>query len=151
MAGTIEAALVDIYLWLKAGHLIFAIFWIAGLFMLSRYLVYHHGVAVGSSEDEAWIAREARLKRIILLPSIIVVWVLGLSLAYTVGAFSMGWFHAKLLILLLLSAYHGWLSKTAKAYARGERPLGEKALRWLNEIPSVAVIIIVILAVVRPF
>ncbi len=151
MDGTIEAALVDLYLWLKAGHLIFAIFWIAGLFMLPRFFVYHHAVAPGSAEDAAWIEREARLKKIILLPSIILVWIFGLFLAYTIGAFSMGWFHAKFLVLLILSGYHGWMAATARKLAKGERPLSENKLRFLNEAPGVAVIIIVILAVVKPF
>lgn len=151
MLGTIEAVLADLYLWLKAGHLIFAIFWIAGLFMLPRFFVYHHAALVGSPEDAAWIEREKRLKRIILLPSIIVLWVLGLTLAMTVDAFSMGWFHAKFLILLILSGFHGWMSAVAKKLAKGERPLSEKTLRIVNEVPSIAVILIVILAVVRPF
>lgn len=140
-----------IYLWLKAGHIIFVIFWMAGLFMLPRMFVYHQEVPEGSEEAVRYAEREQRLLKIILLPSIIVVWVLGLALAMTTGAFSQGWFHAKLLLVLLLSAYHGWLASYAKKLARGERSLDGKTLRLLNEVPGLAAALIVVLVVVKPF
>ena len=146
-----ESALAMTYLWLKAGHIVFVIFWMAGLFMLPRYFVYHQEAAAGSPEEALWIEREAKLRKIILLPSIIVVWVLGLALAMTTGAFSEGWFHAKLLLVLLLSGYHGYLVAYGKKLARGERPLTGKKLRLLNEIPGIAAALIVVLVVVRPF
>ena len=139
------------YAWLKAGHIIFVIFWIAGLFMLPRYFVYHQEAAPGSPEEARWIDREAKLRKIILTPSLIVVWLLGLALAYTVGAFSQGWFHAKLLLVILLSGYHGWLVSYARKLARGERPMSGRALRLLNEVPGLAAALIVVLAVVKPF
>jgi putative membrane protein len=139
------------YLWLKAGHIIFAIFWMAGLFMLPRYFVYHQEADPDSPENAVWIEREAKLRKIILTPSLILVWVLGLAVAYTHGWWSAGWFHAKLLILLLLSGYHGWLVSYAKKLARGERALTGKRLRLLNEVPGIAAAAIVILAVVKPF
>lgn len=140
-----------LYFWLKAGHIIFVIFWMAGLFMLPRLFVYHQETAPDSPDNALWVDRERKLLRIILLPSIIVVWILGLALAGGVGAFSQGWFHAKLLLVLLLSGYHGYLSAYAKKLARGERPLSGKALRLINEVPGIAVVVIVILAVVKPF
>lgn len=139
------------YLWLKAGHLIFVIFWIAGLFMLPRYFVYHQEAPVGSPEESEWIGRERKLLKIILLPSIVAVWVFGLALAFAIGAWDQGWFHAKLLLVLALSGYHGWLAGYAKKLARGERPLEGKSLRMLNEVPGVAAALIVVLAVVKPF
>lgn len=140
------------YLWLKAGHIIFVIFWMAGLFMLPRFFVYHQEDGPpGSEADKIWIERERRLVKIILLPSIIVVWVLGLALAMSTGAFSQGWFHAKLLLVILLSGYHGYLSAYAKQLARGERPLEGKKLRLLNEVPGLAAALIVVLAIARPF
>ncbi|MGV2494642.1 CopD family protein [Pelagerythrobacter aerophilus] len=139
------------YYWLKAGHLIFVIFWMAGLFMLPRFFVYHQESAPGSVEDAAWIERERRLLKIILMPSIVVVWVLGLLLAFTVDAWSQGWFHAKLLLVLALSGYHGWMAAYAKKLARGERPLEGRKLRLLNEVPGIAVALIVVLVIVRPF
>ena len=146
-----ESVLAVTYVWLKAGHIIFVIFWIAGLFMLPRFFVYHQEAAPDSPEAALWVERERRLLRIILDPSIAVVWVLGIALAFTVDAWSQGWFHAKLALVLLLSGYHGWLAGYAKKLARGERPLDGKALRLLNEVPGIAVALIVILVIVRPF
>ena len=139
------------YFWLKAGHIIFVIFWMAGLFMLPRLFVYHQEAPEGSEEAARYVERERRLLKIILLPSIIVVWVLGLMLAMTTGAFSQGWFHAKLLFVLALSGYHGWLSAYAKKLARGERSMDGKTLRLLNEVPGLAAVVIVILVVIKPF
>ncbi|WOF45666.1 CopD family protein (plasmid) [Sphingopyxis indica] len=137
-------------LWVKAAHIIFVIFFIAGLFMMPRFFVYHHQCPVGSEEDKKWIEREDRLRRIILNPSIILVWVLGLMLAFNGDYWREGWFHAKIFFVLLLSAYHGWAVGYAKKLAKGERRLSEKQLRLLNEIPGIAAAIIVILVVVRP-
>lgn len=139
------------YLWLKAGHIIFVIFWMAGLFMLPRYYVYHQEAEPGSPEEARWIDREAKLRKIILTPSLIVVWLLGLALALSTGAFSQGWFHAKLLLVLALSGYHGWLVSYGGKLVRGERALSGKRLRLLNEVPGVAAALIVVLVVVRPF
>ena len=86
------------YLWVKAAHVTFVIFWLAGLFLLPRFYVYHHGTPVGSPEDRAWIERESRVRSIILTPAMIVVWVLGLMLAFNVDAWGQRWFHAKLLL-----------------------------------------------------
>lgn len=150
-----ESALAMTYLWLKAGHLIFVIFWMAGLFMLPRYLVYHQetldGAGPGSAEDLLWKERTQRLVRIILTPSIVVVWVLGILLATTANLWGEPWLHAKLLLVLLLSGYHGWMAGYAKKLARGERALSGKQLRLLNEVPGLAAALIVVLVIVRPF
>ena len=138
-------------LWVKAAHIIFVIFWMAGMFMLPRFFVYHQESAPGSPEDIRWIERETRLRRIIINPSMIVVWVLGLSLALNIGAFLQGWFLVKLAAVVALSGYHGWMVGYAKKLAKGERPLPDRTLRLLNEVPGVAAAVIVILAVVRPF
>ena len=139
------------YLWLKAGHIIFVIFWMAGLFMLPRYFVYHQEAATDSPENAVWIDRERKLLKIILWPSLVVVWVLGLLLAMTTGAFAQHWFHVKLALVLALSAYHVWLAGYAAALARGERKLTGRRLRMLNEVPGIAAALIVVLVVVRPF
>ena len=139
------------YLWLKAGHIIFVIFWMAGLFMLPRYFVYHQEAASGSPEEALWLDREAKLLRIILWPSLVVTWLLGLSLAYSTGAFAQGWFHAKFALVLALTAYHVWLSGYHASLKRGERRLNGKRLRLLNEVPGLAAALIVILVVVKPF
>ena len=139
------------YLWLKAGHIIFVIFWMAGLFMLPRYFVYHQEAAPGSPEEALWLDREAKLLRIILWPSLAVTWLLGLSLAYSTGAFAQGWFHAKFALVLALSAYHVWLAGYHASLKRDERRLTGKQLRLLNEVPGLAAALIVILVVVKPF
>ncbi|GGC04317.1 membrane protein [Novosphingobium endophyticum] len=146
-----EQILQTTYLWLKAGHVIFVIFWMAGLFMLPRYYVYHQEAPAGSEEETRWIDRENKLRKIILTPSLIMVWVFGIALATAMGFWSSGWLHAKLLFVLGLSAYHGWLVSYGKKLAKGQRPLTGKKLRLLNEVPGLAVAVIVVLAVVKPF
>lgn len=146
-----QETLAMLYLWLKAGHVIFVIFWMAGLFMLPRYFVYHQEAERGSAEEARWIDREAKIRNIILTPSMILTWVFGVATALAIGAFSEGWLHAKLLFVIALSGYHGWLVSYGKKLARGERPVSGKKLRLLNEIPGLAVVIIVILVVVKPF
>ena len=139
------------YFWLKAGHIIFVVFWMAGLFMLTRLFVYHKEVEPDSPENAKWIDRERKLLRIILMPSIGVVWMLGIALAFALGAWGQGWLYAKLALVIGLSAYHGYLRGYAGKLARGERPLSGKQLRLLNEVPGIAVALIVILVVVKPF
>jgi putative membrane protein len=139
------------YLWVKAAHLTFVIFWLAGLFMLPRFYVYHQEAAVGSPEDRAWIERETRVRSIILTPAMLVVWILGLMLAFDIGAWGQGWFTAKLGLVVALSAYQGWLGVYGKTLANGERPLSGGAVRIINEIPGIAAALIVVLVIVRPF
>ena len=142
------------YTWVLAAHIIFVIFWVAGLFMMPRYLVYHQET-LGTPEAANWIDREAKLRRIILTPALVVVWLLGLSLAVhdglLAGAPGLGWLHAKLLLVLLLSGYHGWAVGYSKRLARGEGRLSGRALRLVNEVPALMVVAIVVLAVVKPF
>jgi len=142
------------YLWVKAAHIIFVIFWMAGLFLLPRYLV-HHQEALGTPQADEWSVREAKLRAMILGPSIGLVWLLGLSLAANDGLFDgqpgLGWLHAKLLLVLLLSGYHGWAVGYSKKLGKGQGNLAPRTLRLLNEVPALAVILIVVLAVVKPF
>lgn len=139
------------YPWVKAAHVTFIIFWIAGLFIVPRYYVHHHETTPGSAEDRAWTEREDRARTIILAPAMVLSWLLGLALALNLGAFSEGWFHAKLLLVILLSGYHGWVVSFGKKLAAGKRPLQGRTLRLLNEVPALFTILIVILVIVRPF
>ncbi|MBB3764795.1 CopD family protein [Sphingomicrobium lutaoense] len=139
------------YPWVKAAHVIFIIFWIAGLFIVPRYYVHHHATTPGSAEDRAWIEREDRARTIILTPAMLISWALGLSLAFHLGAFAEGWFHAKFLLVILLTGYQGWVSAFGKKLARGERPLEGRSLRIMNEVPGIFTVLIVILVIVRPF
>lgn len=138
-------------LWVKAAHVVFVIFLMAGLFMLPRFFVYHQECEAGSAEDAKWIAREKKLIRIILNPSLILVWILGIALATSLGVWDQAWLHAKLLLVLVLSGYHGWATGYARKLANGSRPMGNRNLRLMNEVPGVAVAIIVILVVAKPF
>ena len=146
-----QDVLVLMYPWLKAGHIIFVIFWMAGLFILPRQLVYMHAAARGSPEEALWAKRTATLRKMILSPSIGLVWLLGLALAFAIDAWGQGWFYAKFALVVALSGYHGWMVGLSKKMAAGERPLAEKQLRLLNEVPAIAVALIVVLVVVRPF
>ena len=139
------------YLWLKAGHIIFMVFWMAGLFMLPRQMIYLHPATEGSAEAGLWGKRMGLLRKVILTPSLIVVWALGLALAITVGAWDQGWFHAKLLFVVLLTAFHGIMVGRSKKMAVGERPMTEKQLRIWGEFPGIVLAIIVVLVVVKPF
>jgi len=143
--------LATIYYWLKAGHIVFVVFWMAGLFMLPRLFVYHQECDPDSPDNTLWIERERKLIKIILLPSIGVVWALGLALSVAVDAWSQGWFYAKLALVVGLSIYNSYLTWYAEQLAKGERKLTGKKLRLLNEVPGVAVALIVILVVIKPF
>jgi putative membrane protein len=138
------------YLWVKALHVILVIFWMAGLFILPRYLVHQAGEAPGSPEDRKWVDRIARCKRVILTPSLILVWIVGLALVANHGLAGAGWLHIKLTLALMLSGYHGWMSAVAKRMARGDRATAEKTLRYWNEVPALFTILIVTLAIVKP-
>ena len=119
---------------------------------MKAYLAaYREAIEILRKDDAVWVEREQKLLRIILWPSLIAAWVLGLALAASIGAFGQGWFHAKLALVLGLTAYHVWLAGYAAALARGERKLTGKQLRMLNEIPGVAAALIVVLVIVKPF
>lgn len=143
------------YLWIKAAHVVFVIFWMAGLFMLPRYLVYHQEGLGDRSEEARWTKREGVLRRMILTPSLVIVWVLGLLLAAQRGLFDgtpgLGWLHAKLFVVVLLSGYHGWAVGYARKLSRGTATLTGKQLRLINEVPALATVLIVVLVIVQPF
>ena len=141
----------DAYLWIKAAHVVFVIFWIAGLFMLPRYYVYHQESAPGSDEEARWIDREKKLRSIILTPAMILVWILGITLATMGQWWAAGWLGTKLLLVLGLSGYHGYMIGYGRRLARGERPMSGRALRLMNEVPGIVAAVIVILVVVKPF
>ena len=139
------------YEWLKAFHIIAVIAWMAGMFYLPRLFVYHVAADVGSIQSETFKVMERRLLRFIINPAMILTWVLGLWLAWEGGWFKMPWLHAKLLLVLLMSGVHGVLSRHMKDFAADKRRKSAKFYRILNEIPTILMVLIVILVVVKPF
>lgn len=139
------------YLWVKAAHVTFVIFWIAGLIIVPRYYVHHQATTPGSAEDRAWIEREDRARTIILTPAMLIVWVLGLMLAVHLGVFGQYWFSAKLLLVVILTGYQGWITSYGRKLANGHRELDDKKLRMMNEVPGIITALIVVLVIVRPF
>ena len=139
------------YLWVKALHIIAVIAWMAAMLYLPRLFVYHVGALKGSAQSETFKLMEYRLLRYIALPAMIVVWLTGLTLAWEAGYFLAPWLHTKLLLVLIMSGMHGWFSKMSKDFAadRNQRP--ERFFRIINEVPTLLMIFIVILVVVKPF
>ena len=142
------------YLILKALHLIFVISWMAGLLYLPRLYVYHTQVATGSEASEKFKVMERRLLRAIINPAGIVVFITGILLIIATGVGAPGtgaWIHAKIVLVLILGGLHGAISKYRKEFERDERRRSERFYRILNEGPTVAMVAIILLAVLKPF
>jgi len=139
------------YPWVKAGHVTFVIFWIAGLFIVPRYYIHHQATTPGSAEDRAWIEREDRARRIILTPAMLITWTLGLLLAVHLNVFAQGWFSAKLALVVVLTGYQGWIGAYGRKLAAGRREFEDRRLRLMNEVPGILTALIVVLVIVRPF
>jgi putative membrane protein len=143
---------VDWYLYLKALHIIAIIVWMAGLFYLPRLYVYHVDAAPGSEMSETFKVMEQRLLRIIMNPALIASWVVGLILMFGyVDLATAGWLHAKLLLVVVMSGFHGFLAKCRKDFAADRNSHSSRYYRLINEIPTLLLIFIVFLAVVKPF
>jgi putative membrane protein len=141
-----------LYEWLKAFHIIAVIAWMAGMLYLPRLFVYHCAADAGSTQSETFKVMERRLLRAIMNPAMIVTWALGLWLAWYGGWFaSGGWLHAKLVLLILLSGLHGMMSRYVRDFAADRNRKSARFYRIFNEIPTVLMIAIVVLAVVKPF
>jgi len=140
-----------IYLVLKAVHIMAVIAWMAGLLYLPRLFVYHADARPGSQMSETFKVMERRLLRAIMNPAMIVVWAVGLWLAYDSGAYQEGWFHAKFLLVCILTIFHHVLGRWRKTFEadRNDRPV--RYYRIANEVPTVLMIAIVLLVVLRPF
>ncbi len=141
----------DAYPWIKALHVIAVIAWMAGLLYLPRLFVYHAEAAPGSEQSETFKVMERRLLRAIINPAMIAVWGFGLWLAWKGFAFQAGWLHAKILLVLFLSGLHGYLSKGVRMFAADRNSKSARHWRIVNEVPTVLMILIVILVVVKPF
>ncbi len=140
-----------IYPWLKAFHIIAVIAWMAGMLYLPRLFVYHCAAERGSVQSETFKVMERRLLRAIINPAMIATWVLGLWLAWSGHWFDSGWLQAKLGLVLAMSALHGFFARWVKAFAADTNTHSQKFYRIINEIPTILLIAIVILVVVKPF
>ena len=139
------------YEWLKALHVIAVMSWMAGMLYLPRLFVYHCEAEPGSKQSETFKVMERRLLKAIMTPAMIATWILGLLLAWKSGFFTAPWLHAKFALVLALSGAHGFFAKTVKDFAAGRNVRPARFFRLVNEIPTLLMILIVILVVVKPF
>jgi len=140
-----------LYVWLKAVHVIAVIAWMAGMLYLPRLFVYHCEAEPGSRQSETFKVMEHRLLTIIINPAMVTVWAIGLWLAYDSGVWRSGWFHAKFILVLAMSALHGVFTRCVKDFAADRNSRSQRYYRLINEAPTVLMIAIVILAIVKPF
>jgi putative membrane protein len=140
-----------LYLWIKALHVIAVISWMAALLYLPRLFVYHVDAVPGSKQSETFKVMERRLLRFIATPAMIVVWLTGLWMAWDAGLFAQGWLHGKLLLVLLLSAIHGLNAKWTKDFAADRNQRSARFYRMANEVPTLLMVGIVVLVIVKPF
>ena len=140
------------YLWVKSIHLIAVIAWMAGMMYLPRLFVYHHQSEKGGEAERFFTMMERRLLKGIINPSMIAVWVLGvLMLLANRDIITSGWFLVKLTLVLIISGIHGFYASSHRKFEAGERPKSEKFWRIMNEAPFLALIVIVIMVIVKPF
>ena len=154
VAVTLAAAVIlgeGAYLWIKAAHVIAIISWMAGMLYLPRLFIYHCDAEKGSVQSETFKVMERRLLTIILNPAMVIAWGLGLWLAWIGQFYSSPWFIAKLALVLALSAVHGYFSAAVRAFNEDRNDKSPRHWRVVNEIPTVLMIGIVILVIVKPF
>ena len=144
------------YDWIKAFHIIAVIAWMAGMLYLPRLFVYHCAAETGSVQSETFKVMERRLLRAIIHPAMIATWVFGLWLAWLgpdsrYGWFTSGWLWAKIILVLGLSAVHGLLARWRKDFAQDRNRHSQKFYRVINEVPTILMILIVLVVVLKPF
>lgn len=140
-----------LYDWLKVLHLVALISWMVGLFYLPRIFVYHSDSEPDSETDKTFIVMESRLLKVIMTPAMVVTWGAGLMLAWLGFAFIGLWLWLKILLVLGLTGFHHYLAKSARRFAAGERPGTARQWRMRNEIPTLLMIGIIILVIIKPF
>ncbi|MFG1203733.1 protoporphyrinogen oxidase HemJ [Xanthobacter aminoxidans] len=140
-----------LYEWIKALHIIAVIAWMAGMLYLPRLMVYHCAAEIGSVQSETFKVMERRLLKAIINPAMIVTWLAGLWLVYEGGWYKAGWFHAKFALVLAMSGMHGFLVRWVREFAEDRNTRPARFYRIANEVPTLLMIAIVILVVVKPF
>ncbi|MBL4802895.1 MAG: protoporphyrinogen oxidase HemJ [Emcibacter sp.] len=145
------AFLSEYYYWFLSLHIISVISWMAGMFYLPRLFVYHCRLKVGSDASEMFKEMERKLIRMIINPAMMLTWVFGICLAVGQDVWGDHWFHAKLLLVVIMSGFHGSLSKWRRQFDQDKNTHNEKFFRLVNEIPTVLMIAIVFLVIMKPF
>lgn len=144
-------ALLPVYPWLKAFHIIAVIAWMAGMLYLPRLFVYHCETKPGTAEYERFKLMERKLMRIIINPAMIATWILGVILAQVLHVWDQPWFHLKFLLVIVLSGVHGMLSRWRRDFEHARNTKSQRFYRIINEVPAVLMAAIVILVVVKPW
>lgn len=143
--------LANYYLWFLSLHIMAVISWMAGMFYMPRLFVYHTRLEVGTDASEMFKEMERKLIRMIINPAMTVAWIAGLCLAFGQDVWGDHWFHLKFLMVILMSGFHGFLSRWRRQFADDENNHSEKFFRQVNEIPTVLMIAIVLLVILKPF
>lgn len=149
--GLFLADPVNFYLWAKAIHVIAVISWMAGMLYLPRLFIYHCDAEPGSVQSETFKVMEQRLLRAIINPAMTVTWVFGLWLAWEGFSFEPGWLHAKIALVLVLSGFHGYFAGAVRRFAEDRNTKPARHWRIMNEGPTILMILIVVLVIVKPF
>lgn len=139
------------YDWLKALHVIAIISWMAGMLYLPRLFIYHCDAEKGSKQSETFKVMEQRLLKVIINPAMVISWVLGLWLMWRSGFWKSPWMHAKLLAVVALSATHGYFSAAVRDFAEDRNIKPASHWRLMNEVPTVLMIVVVVLVIVKPW
>jgi putative membrane protein len=139
------------YEWLKAFHIIAVIAWMAGMLYLPRLYVYHCGAERGSKQSETFKLMERRLLRAIINPAMLLTWAFGLWMAWEAALFTTLWFQMKLVLVIAMSALHGLLSRWRRDFEADRNAHSANFYRAINEIPTIFMIVIVVLVVIKPF
>lgn len=139
------------FLWIKVLHIVAMVAWMAGMLYLPRLFVYHAGVPADSDQARTFVVMEQRLMRMIMLPALLVTWASGLGLAAYAGFLGQGWLHGKLLLVIVLTALHGYFGRVRKDFAQDANRHSATFYRVVNEIPTLLLIGIVVLVVLKPF
>lgn len=141
----------EYYLWFLSLHIIAVISWMAGMFYMPRLFVYHTRLDVGSDASEMFKEMELKLIRIIINPAMVFAWIFGLSLAFGQNLWFSHWFQIKFFMVILMSGFHGYLSIWRRQFVRDENIHSENFYRKVNEIPTIIMIFIVLLVILKPF
>jgi putative membrane protein len=140
-----------LYDWIKAGHIVSLIAWMAAMLYLPRLFVYHASLPPGSAvQSETFKVMERRLLKAIMTPAMIATWIFGLILVWMSGFYAAPWMQAKFALVVAMSGIHGWLARMVKDFAADRNSRGHKFYRVLNEVPTLLMIVIVILVTVKP-